>query len=151
MYRLIFALAISLIVVGQVLAAQSSKTVVSDVVRAAGTVAKAEKTLQSLLEQPTTDPKQAEALVQTARGTVKTIKELLDQLDANYEALNEDQRSAVRESWTISELLSAYVDNQQDDLAGLTDKERREDARENATCAVRRAEMLVSSVRRLAK
>lgn len=82
---------------------------------------------------------------------VKTIKELLDQLDARYDTLNEEQRSAVRESWTISELLGAYVDNQQDDLAGLADNERREDARVNATCAVRRAEMLVDSVQRLTK
>lgn len=82
---------------------------------------------------------------------VKTIKDLLDQLDARYDSLNEEQRSAVRESWTISELLGAYVDNQQDDLAGLADGERREDARVNASCAVRRAEMLVNSVQRLTK
>lgn len=151
MYRLIFALAVSLIVVGQMLAAQSSKSVVSDVVREAGLVEKTEKSLRSLLEQPAADARQVETLVTTARNNVKTIKELLDQLEARYESLDEDQRSAVRESWTISELLGAYVDNQKDDLAGLGDKERREDARVNANCAVRRAEMLVSSVQKLTR
>lgn len=151
MDRLIVVLAVSLIVVGQVLAAQSSKSVVTDVVREAGAVAQTEKSLQVLLQQSGADPKQAASLVDTAQKNVKTIKELLDQLDASYDALNEEQRSAVRESWTISELLSAYVDNQKDDLAGLSDKERREDARVNANCAVRRAEMLVSSVERLKK
>ncbi|MGC4048374.1 MAG: hypothetical protein QM757_01485 [Paludibaculum sp.] len=151
MYRLIFVLAISLIVIGRTLSAQTSKSVVSDVVREAGAIAQTEKSLQSLFEQSQSDPKQAASLVKAAQVKVKTIKELLDQLDARYDTLDDEQRSAVRESWTISELLGAYVDNQQDDLAGLSDKERREDARVNATCAVRRAEMLVSSVQRLTK
>lgn len=151
MYRLTLVLAICLIVAGRTMAAQTSKAVVSDVVREAGAIAQTEKSLQSLLEQSQTDPKKAESLVKTAKVKVKTIKELLDQLDARYDTLNEEQRSAVRESWTISELLGAYVDNQQDDLAGLADRERREDARVNATCAVRRAEMLVDSVQRLTR
>lgn len=151
MYRLIFVLAVSLIVIGQVLAAQTSKNVVSDVVRQAGVVAQVEKSLQSLFEKPDGDLKQAESLVRSAHNGVKSIKELLDQLDARYDTLNEDQRAAVRESWTITELLGAYVDNQKDALGGITGKDRREDARVNAVCAVRRAEMLVNSVQRLAR
>jgi hypothetical protein len=110
-----------------------------------------ESDLATLLEKPGVDVVKAAALMEKADASVNNIKKLLDQLDARYEALSEDQRSVVRQAWTISMLLGAFVANQKESMDGLKTEDGRKESQVNAQCAVRRAVMLEETLKGLVR
>lgn len=125
--------------------------IVSRINREAEAAQKAETDFAAALEKGPLDPVKAASLVDQSDTSVKAIKQLLDQLDARYESLSEDQRGVVRQAWTISMLLGAFVANQKDALDSLKTEQGRTEAQVNAQCAVRRAAMLAETLRGLAR
>ena len=151
MVREVLVLACSLVVLGQLLAAQDTKAAVVQVIQQAESAGRIETSLAALFDKPSPDIRQISSQIESVHKSVAAIKASLDQLDARYDTLTEEQRDAVREAWTLAELLGAYVENQVDALPDLSVTDRRQEAKTNAQCAIRRAAMLVESLRQLAK
>jgi len=145
-------LALMMMVLGWTLAAQPARPnaqIVAEILKQAASAKQVETALMETFAQPKVDVKAAAAQIEKAAQNMTAIRKLLDELDARYESLTENQRSTVREAWTIAELLGSYVDGQKDKLSQLGDAELREDARVTALCAVRRATMLDETLRAL--
>jgi hypothetical protein len=141
--------ALALVIGGASLAAQTSAAIVSQVMSEADKAKKIEAEIMSVVAQEKADTAKLNQLVDQADKTVKGIRGLLDKLDANYDQLDDSQKETVRTSWTVAMLLTAYVDNQKESMDDLHTTEGREEARVNALCAVRRADMLVDVVKGL--
>ena len=125
--------------------------IVARITRASEVARQVESDFATLLEKPGVDAVKAADLVEKADASVNNIKKLLDQLDARYEVLSEDQRSVVRQAWTISMLLGAFVANQKESMDGLKTEDGRKESQVNAQCAVRRAVMLEETLKGLVR
>ncbi|GEM_PF-5565268 len=117
-----------------------------DLVKAASALEATETKILQEFEKPAVDAKAVAAHVAAADAQLKSLRKSLEEIDANYDKLPEEQKTTVRTCWDLTMILTAYLEDQKESSAQPASSQRREDDRITAQCAARRAGMLKESL-----
>jgi hypothetical protein len=137
------------------MAAQTPAAITAQMIQLTSSTRDIETKLVTTFEKANYDRQLAAKQVAEAQQNVRKIRQLLDDIDNQYDKLSDAQRSSVRGAWDVVMILSTYVESQLQpevvdiQIPGATEKSMLDEERTTALCAARRAAMLIEELERL--